>query len=258
MVIDSHAHLLDPRLRERAEEIVKNLKADGIEFVVEISADVAESHEAVAFAQTHKNVYCTIGVHPIFADTYCDEFEEWAESVASKVVAIGECGLDYYHMETPAEHQREVFVRQIKLANKMGLPLVVHSRDAAEDTFKILNKHKPKNGLVLHCFSYGVEEVERFKTLDAYFAFGGAITYKLPRPTGTPSNSKGNYISAVPRDRLMIETDCPYLAPVPVRGTVNEPKNVKYVAEHVAKVLGLSFEEVAELTTRNAKRFYGI
>jgi len=253
MVIDSHVHLLDPRLREQADEIVKNLKADGVYCVVEISADVDESRESVEFANRHTDVYCTVGVHPIFADSFCDEFEVWAmeQKGNKKIVAVGECGLDYYHMETPAKHQREVFIRQIKLSEKMGLPLVVHSRDAFDDTFEILNGHKKilKHGIVLHCFSGGADEVERFKALDVYFAFGGAITYKN-------ASMSADAIKAVPRDRLMIETDCPYLAPVPVRGTVNEPKNVKYVAEHIAGLLGLTFNEVAKLTTENTKRFY--
>ena len=269
MVIDSHTHLLDPRLRDQADEIVKNLASDGIECVVEISADVAESQESVDFANRHANVFCTIGVHPIFADSYSDEFEVWAmeQKGNKKIVAMGECGLDYYHgvtrfsngvrgplhMETSIALQREIFVRQIKLSAKLGLPLVVHSRDAFEDTFKILDEHKEylKHGILLHCFSYGSEEVERFKALDVYFAFGGAITYKN-------AGVSADAIKAVPRDRLMIETDCPYLAPVPVRGTLNVPKNVKYVAEHIAGVLGLGFDEVAKLTTENTKRFYRI
>jgi len=264
MLIDSHTHLLDPRLRGKAEDIVKSLKADGVECIVEISADPCESRESVEFASRYENVYCTIGVHPIFADSYSDEFEVWAlrQKGNKKIVAFGECGLDYHHgirgfddkdKERGFEIQREVFVRQIKLADRLGLPLVVHSRDAAGDTFEILSEHKGylNNGVVLHCFSYGAEEVERFRTLDVYYSFGGAITYRN-------ATFAADAIRAVPRDRLMVETDCPYLAPVPVRGTVNEPKNVRYVAEHVAGVLGLTFEEVAKLTTENAKRFYKI
>jgi len=254
-LVDSHTHLLDPRLKEQADEIVKNLKNDGIECVIEISADPMESSESVAFAGRHKDVYCTVGVHPIYADTFSDEFEVWALSQKGnkKIVAFGECGLDFYHMKTSIGHQREIFVRQIMLSEKMELPLVVHSRDAFQDTFEILSKHKEhlRHGIVLHCFSYGAEEVERFKELDVYFAFGGAVTYKN-------ANAATDAIKAVPRDRLMIETDCPYLAPVPVRGTVNEPKNVKFVAEHIAGVLGISFDEVAKMTTENAKRFFGI
>jgi TatD DNase family protein len=255
LLIDSHAHLLDPRLKDKAEDIVKNLKNDGIECVVEISADPNESKESVEFATRHKNVYCTIGVHPIYADSYSEEFEVWAiaQGGNKKIVAFGECGLDFYHMKTPIKHQREVFIKQIKISSEMGLPLVVHSRDAFEDTFEILSAHKESltRGILLHCFSYGAEEVERFKELDVYFAFGGAITYKN-------ADTARGAISAVPRDRLIVETDCPYLAPVPVRGTVNEPKNVKIVAEHIAEVLGLTLDEVAKLTTDNAKRFYNI
>ena len=222
-LIDSHIHILDPRLRERADSIVANLAADGLECVVEISADPVEAHEAAAFAAAHEGVYCAIGVHPIFANTYSEEFEEWAFSQRGnkKIVAIGECGLDYFHMECPKETQRDVFVRQIKLAQKLGLPLVIHAREAFDDTFEILTNNRKylTNGILLHCFSGGAEEVERFKSFDTYFAFGGAITYKNAHLAAGP-------IRAVPRDRMMIETDCPYLAPVPLRGSVNEPKNV--------------------------------
>jgi TatD DNase family protein len=231
------------------------LDDDGVECIVEISADPNESKESIEFAGRHKNVYCTIGVHPIYATAFSDEFEAWAleQKGNKKIVAFGECGLDYHHMKSPMEHQKEVFIRQIKIADKIGLPLVVHSRDASEDTFEILNGHKKylRHGIVLHCFSYGAEEVERCGALDVYYSFGGAITYKN-------AVLAGEAIKAVPRNRLMVETDCPYLAPVPVRGTVNEPKNVKFVAEHVAKVLGISFGEVAKLTTQNAREFYGI
>jgi TatD DNase family protein len=255
MVIDSHVHLLDPRLRERAEEIVKKLKDDGVEAVVEISADVVEARECVDFACKHENVYCTIGVHPIFADSFDDRFEEWAYAQKGnpKIVAVGECGLDYYHMNVPVEIQKAVFIAQIKLADRMGLALVVHSRDAFDDVFDILMEHRGflNNGIILHCFSGGAAEVERFKVFDCYFAFGGAITYKN-------SAQSAEAIAAVPRDRLMIETDCPYLSPVPLRGSINEPRNVKIVAEHVAGILGITFDEVARKTSENTKRVYKI
>jgi len=263
MVIDTHAHLLDSLLRDRAEEIVRDLKKDGVEYVVEICTGFAnspevviagtEAHEALTFAEAHDNVYCTAGVHPMFAGTYSDEFEAWAvaHKGSKKIVAIGECGLDYYHMDFPKDVQRKTFVRQIKLADKLKLPLVVHSRDAFDDMFEILDEHKKYlcNGLILHCFSGGADEVNRFKVLDAYFAFGGPITYK---------DTSAEAVKTVPRDRLLIETDCPYLSPVPFRGRINEPKNVRIVAEHAAKILGLTFDKVAKLTSENAKRIFRI
>jgi TatD DNase family protein len=156
-------------------------------------------------------------------------------------------------MDQPEDVQKDVFVRQIVLADKLGLPLVVHTRDAFADTFEILmeNRGKLRNGLLIHCFSEGTEEVEKLRELDAYFAFGGAITYK--------NNLKSaDAIKAAPRDRLLLETDCPYLAPVPLRGIVNEPKNVRIVAEYMARILNLTTEEVGDMTLENTKRFYRI
>ena len=268
LLVDSHCHILDERVADRAEEIVANFEKDGIAFVVEIGATYGESIKAVAFAKKHEKVFATIGIHPHYAGGYfscrdCEDnkerhsdFEVFArgQKENKKVVAIGECGLDYYHMHSDRASQKEAFIRQIKLAHELGLPLVVHSRDAFQDTFDILWEHKDllKNEVLLHCFSYGVPEVSQFLRLqDAYFAFGGAITYK---------NVDGakQAVLAVPRDRLLIETDSPYLSPVPLRGSTNEPKNVKYVAEKISEILGISYNEVCRQTHDNAKRFYDI
>ena len=254
MLADSHCHTLDSRLVHRADEIVSCLKDDGLEFIVEISADPQESCGAVEFADTHDNVYCTIGVHPHCAREYSDEFERWALSQKSaKVIAVGECGLDYHYPDgAPKELQKEAFTRQIRLADKLKLPLVVHTRDAFEDTLAILveNKKYIRNGILLHCFSEGANEVERIqKHFSSYFAFGGAITYK--------NNKISNgAIRAVPLDRLLVETDAPYLSPEPLRGKINEPKNVRLVAEHIARVLELPFEDIAKATLENTKRFF--
>ena len=250
MLADSHCHILDPKLKDKVSQIVDNLKNDGLEFIVEISADPNEAKEALAFATAHKNVYCTIGVHPCNAGQYDDEFERWCVGVKSKkVVAFGECGLDYYHKDCPVDIQKQVFIKSIKLANKLGLPLVVHSRDAFEDTYKILKENKKhlNNGLLIHCFSYGAAEVRAFAELDAFFAFGGAVTYK---------NNKisDDAIRAVAKDRILIETDCPYLSPEPNRGKVNEPKNVKLVAAYIMRIINLTEKEILD----NTKRFYRI
>lgn len=270
---DSHCHILDPRLVERAEEIVARLDEDGLEFIVEISASPQESYDALEFAGKHEKVYCTLGVHPHVADQYSDEFERWVLSLCEKlpsptatpplqkgdlwkkkVVAVGECGLDYYYMTQPKELQKQIFARQIMLADRMKLPLVVHMRDAFDDMMDILIDHKAylKNGLLFHCYSEGASEITRIREhFDAYFAFGGAITYK-----GAAKSQDA--IRAVPLDRIMVETDAPYLTPTPLRGKVNEPKNVRYVAEHVAGVLGLPFEEVSRATLENTRRFFKV
>ena len=274
MLADSHAHILDPRLAERADEIAANLATDGLAFMVEISASPTESREALAFASRHENVYCTIGVHPHNAADYTPEFEHWAIAAvtdASKIpllyggvpaagrrgggiVAVGECGLDYYRLQNSKELQQDVFTRQILLADKLGLPLVVHTREALTDTLAILIAHKKhvNNGILFHCFSEDETAVTQIREhYDAYFAFGGAVTYKNNRIAAAA-------LAAVPLNRLLVETDCPYLSPEPLRGKINEPKNVHIVAAHIAKVLNLTKDEIAAQTLANTKRFYRI
>ena len=158
LLADSHCHILDPRLICASEQIVANMHEDGLEFIVEVSAGVTESHESVAFACMHKNVYCTIGVHPHMIAEYNDQFEYWAKNVAAreKLVAFGEIGLDYYHLPHPKPFQREIFARQIRLAHEMKLPIVIHTRDAFAETMEVLieNKDYVKHGLLFHCFSF--------------------------------------------------------------------------------------------------------
>ena len=266
LLADSHCHILDPRLNSRAEEIASRLNDDGLEFIVEISASPQESKEALAFAEKHDNVYCTIGVHPIMAHKVTQEFEHWALAQKSKkIIAVGECGLDYYDHgklpgsphdgSTPRDVQKEIFIRHIMIADKLKLPLVIHMRDAFKDMLVVLTENKKfiRNGILFHCFSEGASEVERIREhFDSYFAFGGAVTYTNKKMRGKSDEA----IRAVPLDRLLIETDAPYLSPEPLRGKINEPKNVRIVAEYVARVLGLPFEAVAAATLENTKRFF--
>ena len=260
LLADSHCHILDPKLRDRADQIAENLTQDGLAFMVEISADPEEAKDGLEFAERHKNVYCTIGVHPNYADRFDDEFEKWAFAQmdkfickGGKIVAFGECGLDYFHEFVDSELQRQVFKKQIVLADNLKLPLIVHCRDAVADVSKILHEHKKylNNGLLIHCFSGSSADVAEFEGLDAYFAFGGAITFKR-------NLICDGAITAVRRDRILLETDCPYLSPEPHRGKINEPKNIKFVAEKVARVLDLTFQEVARMTLENTKRFFNI
>ena len=254
---DSHCHILDARLCNRAEEIVANLDKDGLDFIVEVSASVKESPESLAFAEAHDKVYCTIGVHPETVKDYNDDFENWAvkQKGNKKIVAVGECGLDYHYRPFDKELQKTVFTRQILLADKLCLPLVIHTRDAFDDTLEILikNKNSIGNGLLLHCFSESAEEVGRVREhFDAYFAFGGAVTYKSEKSDGA--------IRAVGLDRMLLETDSPYLNPLSAGGKkiANEPKNVRYVANYISDLLNVSVEEVAEKTLANTKRLYVI
>ena len=259
--VDTHCHILDPRIVCRADEIVSSMENDGLDFIVEISASVPESRESVAFANRHKNVFCTIGVHPHVIDGYSDEFERWAMSqscnccgAGGKIVGYGECGLDYHHMAHPARLQQEIFARQILLADRLGLPLVIHERDSFEDLLRILVDHKDhiRNGLLFHCFSEGAEEVAMVRQhFDAYFAFGGGITY---------CDKSIDAVKAVPIDRMVLETDAPYLNPKQNGGKkiLNEPKNVRIIAQYIAEILDMPIEDVAKHTTANARRFFRI
>lgn len=250
-MIDTHAHLNDEKLLPRAKEIISN---DYLNEIIVPGYDFESSKTALALAKEHKKVYATLGCHPHDAETFSEEeylfYKENAKD--DKVVAIGEIGLDYYRDLSPREVQKEVFKKQIKLANEVSLPVVLHVRDAYKDTLDILTEMKEelKNGVLLHCYSGSRELVREFSKFDAYFAFGGAVTYN--------GANKGDIIRSVPQDRLLLETDCPYMTPVPKRGKVNEPKYIEYTAEFIAKILEIKVDELEKLTMQNARRFFRI
>lgn len=253
MFIDTHAHLSDELLRDTQEEIIAEFESNGIDMVIEVGCDPESSRSAVELAKTHNNVYAMVGYHPIVAETYTEndirELEELAKN--GKIVAIGEIGLDY-HYDYDKALQKELFIRQLKLADKLGLPVVIHLRDAYGDMVDLLSAHKQyiRNGILFHCYSGSKEMVDRFSYLDPYYAFGGAITFK--------NNNRADVIKAIPQDRLLLETDCPYMTPVPHRGKVNNPNYIPLIAEKMGDALGISAEAVGEMTTANAKRFFRI
>ena len=253
MLIDTHCHLNDEKLLCNADRIVASFKDDGLESAICVGYDMPSSECAVTLAEKFEEIYAAVGVHPHDADTLDDEACQRILELAKhkKVVAIGEIGLDYYYDLSEREVQKSAFAKQIELANQAELPIALHVRDAYEDTRKILFDMKGyiKNGLLLHCYPGSSEYVKIFDKLDAYYAFGGAITFK---------NAKHNLesLAVVPKGRLLLETDCPYMTPVPFRGKTNEPKYVSLVAQKAAQVLGMSVEEIEEITTQNAKRLF--
>lgn len=254
MLIDTHCHLNDEKLFPRADEIVKNFANDGLESAVCVGYDMPSSRLAVSLADKYEPLYAAIGIHPHDADTAdYDMYEELATlSSSKKVVAIGEIGLDYHFDDgCPRAIQKGAFIEQIELADTLGLPIILHIRDAYEDAKEILFSERRyiRNGLLLHCYSGSNEFVKIFNELDAYYAFGGAITFK---------NAKHNIeaLKAVPRDRLLLETDCPYMTPEPYRAKCNEPKYVSLVADKAASVLDVSREDIERITSENAKRLF--
>lgn len=253
MLIDTHCHLNDEKLLPDADKIIADFGAQGIESAICVGYDMKSSEVACELAEKYESVYAVIGIHPHDATTAdYDKYERIATlSSSNKVVGIGEIGLDYHYDLSPRAIQKGAFREQIELADTLGLPIVLHVREAYEDAKQILFEMKRylNNGVLLHCYSGSKEFVKIFGELDAYFAFGGAITF---------NNAKHNLeaMKAVPLDRLLLETDCPYMTPVPFRGKTNVPQYVNLVADKACEVLDLPREELERITTENAKRLF--
>lgn len=254
MLIDTHAHLCDEKLINEADEIIGKLAENNVEIVFEIGADLKSSADAVALAEKYENIYATVGMHPQDTDTFTKADIESIRELAlssNKVKAIGEIGLDY-HYDYDKDRQKELFILQLDLACDLHLPVVLHLRDAYEDMYNILVEYKSKlkYGVLLHCYCGSKEMITQFSFLDPYYAFGGAITFK--------NNNRAEVIKAVKRDRLLVETDCPYMTPVPYRGKINTPLNLHLIASKMAEDLDIGYEELMALTTANAKRFFNV
>lgn len=254
MIFDTHAHYDDEAYDEDRECLFDRMRKQGVEYIVNIGASMASTQKTLELAEEYPFIYGAVGVHPSETKELTPESMEWLREAArnDKVVAIGEIGLDYYWQEPDRETQKKWFREQLKLAEDSGLPVVIHSRDAAKDTLDILkawNEHKTKG--VIHCFSYTWELAEEYLSMGYYFGIGGVLTFKNGKKLVEAVNH-------MPIDRILLETDCPYLAPEPYRGKRNQSDYIYYVADKLAELKGLSREEVLEITGRNAKEFYGI
>lgn len=254
-MIDSHVHLDDEAFNGDREDIIKSLGENGIELVINNSSDLHSSERSVELANKYENIYAAIGVHPHEARTYDDEVEKRLIELSrdKKVLAIGEIGLDYYYDNSPRDVQKEVFKRQIELAAKLKKNIVIHSRDAAKDTFDILKEAHEKYDFtaLIHCFSQSVAMMREYLKMGDYIALGGAVTFKNAK---TPKE----VAKAVDLDRLLLETDCPYMTPVPYRGKRNEPKLVKFTCQYIADLRQMDALELEKITGENTKRFFGI
>lgn len=248
-MIDTHCHLL----KMDAEKIIENMSGDGLSKLVTISTTVEESSQNISLCERNKNVFATVGIYPEYASATTDADLERIEELArhKKVVAIGEIGLDYHTEGYDEAAQKRIFIKQIEIADRVGLPFCIHCRGAAEDTLEILQKNKNliNHSGLMHCYSEGSPFVEKFLWLGLYISFSGNITYK---------KSDKSVIKKVPLDRLLVETDAPWLSPEPVRGTQNEPKNVRYVLEFIARELNMDVGELEKITEENARRFYNV
>jgi TatD DNase family protein len=254
MLIDTHAHLNAIQYQEDLEEVIERAQSEGVEIIVVVGFDRETITRAIELADTYEFIYATVGWHPVDAIDMTDEGLKWIEELCShpKVVALGEMGLDYYWDKSPKDIQKEVFRKQIALAKKVKLPIIIHNREATADIIEILEEEKASEvGGIMHCFTGSVEVAKQCMDMNFYISFGGPVTFKNAK--------KPKEVAAeIPLDRLLIETDCPYLTPHPFRGKRNEPSYVKYVAEQIAELKGVTFEEIAQKTSDNAKRFFGI
>lgn len=251
MLIDSHVHLDKEQFDLDREYLIKNLKNNGIESVVNIGADLKSSIRSVELAKEYENIYATVGVHPHSAKELTDHMLKKLEDLTKeeKVVAIGEIGLDYHYDNSPRDVQRQWFKKQIKLAKKLDMPIVVHSREADEDTLKILKEEKENLRGVIHCFSSDRKMMKEYIDLGFYIALGGPVTFKK-------TDELKEVAKIVPIEKLLVETDAPYLAPHPYRGKRNEPIFVKQTAQLIAKLKGMTIEDLTLQTNKNTRAVF--
>lgn len=251
-LFDSHAHYNDEKFEEDREEILKEIYRSGVTKLVNAGYSLESSKSAIQIANSHDFIYSTVGISPNDIVDYKKEDLKEIENLAKspKVVAIGEIGLDYYWNKENKNLQKEVFISQIEIANKLNLPIVIHTREAVYDTLEILKNNNCNKKGIFHCCPFNVDLVREGLKLGFYISFAGPTTFK---------NSKNapEIIKMVPLDKMLIETDSPYLSPEPFRGKRNDSRNVKYIAQKIAEVKQIPLEEVAKATYNNAEKIFG-
>ena len=254
MLVDSHAHIDTSRFNADREAVIEAAVAGGVSRMVDPGCDLVSSQHAVALAQAHPGtVFAGVGVHPHDATTYIDEVGAQLRELAHEpeVVAIGEFGLDYFRMLSPRDVQRSVFCAHLQLARECNLPCIIHVRDSHDDVIELLRAHGQGLRGVFHCFSGDVAQAEECLTFEGFMlSFAGPLTKQ--------GNALPEVALMVPLDRVLVETDSPYLVPKPQRARRNEPLFVKYVAEKLAEIRGMTLAEVAQVTTANAVRLFGL
>ena len=254
LLFDSHSHIDASQFDSDRELVIRRAQLNDISFILNPGADFASSVKAVELAEKYDFIYAAVGVHPHDAESLDDQMLMMLEHLAKKEVvkAIGEIGLDYYRDLSPRDVQQKWFVEQIRMAKRVNLPIIIHDRDANDDVLKILKSENAfETGVLLHCFSGSKELARQYVKLGAMISIAGPVTYKNARKTV-------EVVEEVPIENLLIETDAPYLSPEPKRGKRNEPMFVKYTCEKLAAIKGISYEEMANATCDNAKRFFKI
>ena len=252
MIFDTHAHYDDGQFDEDRAELLASMAENGVGTIVNVSASYASCERVTDMARDYPFLYAAVGVHP---DEEGDLNEESFSRMKAlftreKVVGVGEIGLDYYWEKESHEIQKKWFIRQLELAGELGLPVVIHSREAAADTMEIMKRYAKGLKGVIHCYSYSREMAKEYVKMGFYIGVGGVVTFKNARKLKET-------VEEIPLASIVLETDCPYLAPVPYRGKRNHSAYIRYVAEEVARLKGLSCEEVIRQTEKNAKELYG-
>lgn len=249
-LFDSHAHYNDEKF-ENELEIIEEIYNSGVTKLITAGYSLETTKKAIEIAHKYDFVYATAGISPNDIDDLKEEYFEEIKSMAKdeKVVAIGEIGLDYYWNKENKEAQKDAFIKQIKIANEMNLPIVIHTREAVQDTLEILKQNKTRG--VFHCCPLNIELIKEGLKLGFYISFAGPVTFKN-------SKNANQVIEFVPLDKMLIETDSPYLSPEPLRGTRNDSRNVKYIAQKIAEVKGIPMDEVARITYENARKIFNI
>ncbi len=249
-IFDAHAHYDDKWFDEDRSALLTSMPENGVSYIANAAVDIATAKTAVGYAEQYPHMYACAGIHPEnlegLADDYLDQLTELLEH--PRVVALGEIGLDY-HWDIPRDIQNRVFEEQLRLARELDVPVVIHDREAHGDVMELVRRYKPKG--LMHCYSGSTEMLKEVMRLGMSISLGGTVTFKNARVPVEVAE-------AVPLDRLLLETDAPYLSPVPNRGKRNDSRNIAYTAQRIAELRGMDAQELIDITTENAKRLYGI
>lgn len=254
MIFESHAHYDDDAFDEDREELLNSFREKGIEYVINVGANIQTTKNTIALTEEYPFIYGAVGVHPSDTDELDEEKFAWLKEQCAlpKIVAVGEIGLDYYWDEPDRKIQKKWFARQLELAREVKLPVIIHSRDAASDTLDMMKEaNAGEIGGVIHCFSYTKETAREYLAMDFYFGIGGVITF---------NNAKKlkEAVEYIPMEKILLETDSPYLSPVPYRGKRNSSLNIPLIAKEIARIKGMNYDQVVNITTENASKLFGI
>lgn len=253
MIFESHAHYDSEQFDEDRDELLKSMPENGVGTIVNSGANWDSVTEVVELAQKYPYVYAAVGMHPDEVGDLNEERFAYLKSQCQKdkVIAVGEIGLDYYWDNESHDVQKKWFIKQLELARELDLPVIIHSRDAAADTLEIMKEHAKGLRGVIHCFSYSLELAREYVKMGFHIGIGGVVTFKNGKKLKEIAQE-------IPLDRILLETDCPYLAPVPFRGKRNSSIYISYIAEEIANLKGITYEEVVAQTEENGKKLFGI